>query len=303
VLIAAVAWWWVQYKSNPSRFAAGADVERVLARGEIVGEIPTGTAESMRPHQHRSPWGSGNDAEVATRGFKAANDCLLYHSARNELNSILGDERLVDLSSETPATLKDLDATTSRYLAIVRETERYCIGSNREELAQAYSDAIFEAALSGSPDAESCFVTSNVSPLEIPGAIEYRRLEDRYIEYAPIFTENALERFDPYVAERVLYRYTASPGSHPSRLDHMPKPDPYLTWQMARLASLRALPEQRARIEKMLVQFEEQHSLEAGQIDRADAWAQAVYEREFSARPPVDLDRQVPCYSTPSLAP
>ena len=248
---------------------------------------------------------NANDVESLTRSFKEANDCLLYHAARHELNAILNDERLDDLSKETLATLENVDATSSRYLWIARKTEPFCIGSNQDALAQVYIDALFKAAVLGNPDAESCFVISSVSPSRAisASAAWMDMLLDRYLKYAPIFTQNALERGDPYVARRALYRYIESPGVHPSRMDALKKADPYLTWQAARLASLRALPEQRRQLEEDLALFKRQNLLKLSDIERADKWARETYEREYAGQPLINLDSHAPCYSSPDLAP
>lgn len=260
----------------------------------------TDTSEWARRYAIRS---NVNDVESVTRTFKEANDCLLYHVARDELNAILNDERLDDLSNETLATLENVDATSSRYLSIARQTEALCIGSDRDALTQVYTDANLKAALQGNPDAESCFVTSVTPLLGSTPVASSKSFEDRYLNYAPIFMQNALERGDPYVAARALYLYVASSGGHPSRLDDLQKADPYLTWQAARLASLRALPEQRARLETRLTLFEEQNLLQPGDIKRADAWARATYEREFAGQPSINLDSNPACYSSSDLAP
>lgn len=302
-IVAIGAWWWVHHKSNPPPLPAEAEVEGMAPRERDAESPISAKADSSEWARRLTRWESTDDVELVTRTFKEANDCLLYHSARHELNAVLNDERLSDLSNETLATLENLDTTSSRYLSIVRQTEDFCIGSNRQALAQVYANAILKAALLDSADAKNCFVTSNVSPLETTAAVSHAFYENRYLKYAPSFTKSALERLDPYVAEHVLNRYIASPGVHPSRLDDMQKADPYLTWQMARLASLRALPEQRIRLEEKLALFEGQNLLDVDDIKRADAWAEATYEREFAGQEPVDLDKHVPCYSAPDLAP
>ena len=300
-VVAVSVWWWLQHRSHPSPLPSETGAERVASRANNAEKATADSSEWARRRLPRLE--DSDDVELITRVFKEANDCLLYHMARSELNAVLNDERLGDLSAETLATIEDIDATSSHYVSVVRQTENFCSGSDRDVVAQAYSDAIFRAALLDSPDAQTCFVISTISPLETTPAAAYAFLERRYLEHAPSFTKSALERFDPYVAKHALDRHTASPGVHPSKLDNMPKADPYLTWQVARLASLRALPEQRARLEQDLALFEEQHLLSADEIERADAWAEAAYKREFSRQPPVDLARQVPCYSDPDLAP
>jgi hypothetical protein len=129
-------------------------------------------------------------------------------------------------------------------------------------------------------------------------------LRNRYLKYAPIFMQSALERGDPYVADWALYQYIASPPvDRPSTLQEIPKADPYLTWQAARLASLRALPDQRKRLEDWLAQLKEQNLLQPDDINRADAWARETYEQDFAGQPPLNLDSATSCYSSPDLAP
>ena len=301
-IVVISVWQLRQREASPALLLpeAGATIATQEQQAVHVTAATTDSSEWARRHAIRK---SAADVESVTRAFKEASDCLLYHVARHELRIFSTDERLADLSNEMLATLESIDAASSRYLSIARQTEAFCIGSDREVLARVYSDAILEAALLGNPDAESCFVISSISPLETIAPASWEVLENRYLKYAPIFTQNALERGDPYVARMALYRHVASLGVHPSRLDDLQKPDPYLTWKMARLASLRALPEQRMILEDWLVRFEEQNLLKSDDIRRADAWARAAYERQFAGQPPIDLNSQVPCYSSPDLAP
>lgn len=297
--VAAIGLWrWEHHRVSPS----SSSLHEVVDAAQKQQATKADSSEWARRLSARK---GGDDLESATRTFKEASDCLLYYAALREIDSYVNDERLDDLSNRTLASLENIDATSRRYLSIARQTEALCIGSDRTALLKEYINAILKAALLGSPDAESCFVISNPAPVdgrEVSADLMHS-LEKRYAKYAPLFTKNALERGDPYVAGSALYRYIASPPVHPSLLDDVPKADPYMTWRAARLASLRATPEQRKRLEGDLAMFEEQHLLGPEEIQRADAWARATYERDFSGQPPLDLDAQAPCYSSPELAP
>lgn len=268
--------------------------------------VPAAKVDSSQWARRVATRKSANDLESITRTFKEASDCLLYHGVLHELNAVLNDERLGDLSGETPETLSDLDATSSKQLEIARQTEALCMGSNQDIAASVYVDSLLKAALLGSPDAESCFVVAGHHPPTEEGSksIAVQRIfTERYMKYAPDFMRNALERGDPYVASQALYRYIASPSGHESAQDGLPKPDPYLTWRAARLASLRSNPEQRVRLEGYLEMFEKQRFLTAADIQRADVWANVTYERDFSEQPPINPQSWAPCYSSPDLAP
>lgn len=305
ILIAGIGTWqWLRGDLGPFRPQAGETVEQELSAAAASRPArAAASADSSHSLQRRAIRGHADDIEGVTRAFKEARDCLAYHAVREELSTVLNDERLQDLSSESLASLERIDATTSRQLSIARLAERSCIGSDKKTLAEVYVDAIFKAALQGSPDAESCYVITGVSSIEAGSSLSLKLLEERYLKHAPAFTRNALERGDPYVAAYSLYRYSASEAMHPSRLDEVAKPDPYLTWRAARLASLRALPDQRMQLEHGLERFRQQNLLQPDEIERADAWAKATYRREFAGRPPIDLNSHVPCHSSPDLAP
>lgn len=262
----------------------------------------TGTVDRSEWARHRIILKGANDVESLVRAYKETNDCRLYHSARHELELFLKDERAGDLSNETQATLESMDATSAMYLAALHQTEVLCAGSNPDALAAVYPDALLKAALSGAPDAQSCFVLDNVASLQVPSRETYADAEKKYLKYAETFTQNALERGDPFVADRALYRYIASEGVHPSELDTQPLANPYLVWRGARLASLRALPDQSQRLEGDLALFRKLNVVRPQDIRRADAWAKATYQRDFAGKPPLDLDTQAPCYSAPYLA-
>lgn len=274
----------------------GVAAGKELLSDDTVRVVPGEAAEPQGARVNAS------DANALAGSFKQSNDCLLYHSARRELEYFLGDERLDDLSGRSLETLEGIDATSRKYISILWQTEASCAGSDQTAMALAYADAVLKAALSGNPDAQSCFVIGAPPPLP-KGAASGESWQDRYLRYAPVFTEHALQRVDPYVAARALYQHIASPSLHPSKMDELKPADPYLTYRAARLASLRALPAQRARLEGSLAAFKELNLLGPKLIEQADAWASAAYTRDYAEQPPLDLDSHAPCYSSPGLAP
>ena len=245
-----------------------------------------------------SAWRAASDLPSVSKAFQESRRCVLYHAALSAIDSELNDERMDDLSRETLATLESMDSTTRWYLAILDQTKSLCAGSNERETANVYSDVLLKAALMGDEGAETCFVLTGeqiVSESERTAESLAAR-EERYIEYAPALVQKALERADPYVAAQALYRYIASQPVHPSRLDDLPKANPYLTWQGARLASLIVTPQQRERLEGDLEAFRKQEHLQPDAITKADESAKAIYQRDYADKPVIDLDAQAPCY-------
>jgi hypothetical protein len=309
LIAAIVVWQWERHEAKPTSLPAGAGVvaPQQQPQGQPAANATVTTADTSEWARRYAARKNVVDVESVTRTFKEAVDCLAYHSARRGLRSVLNDERLDDLSKDTLVTLQGIDADLSRGLSFVRQTEAFCIGSNPDTLEQVYVDAIFTAALMGNPDAQSCFVINQESaPWESASrsAAWAAFLENRYLKYAPVFMQSALERGDPYVAKTALYQYIAGPPvDFPSTLEKMSKADPYLVWRVARLASLRSLPEQRKFLENGLALFKEQNLLQPDDIKRADDWANATYERDFAGQPPINLDSSPQCYSSPDLAP
>lgn len=243
------------------------------------------------------------DLDSIVASFKDANDCLLYHGARREVDSILGDEQWNDLANLTPETLKNMDSSSERSVRIVQQLGALCNGSDERQLISVAREAVLTAALKGSPVAEACFVLFGPASWQGPGYPVMEPMVDSYMQYATEFTNKALENGDPIVAPRALHRYIASPPLHPSEIDDLPKADPALTWRAARLASLRAQPQQRAVLERDLAEFAKQRLLSASDIARADSWAKETFDRQFSGQAPIDLDFPTQCYSSPGLAP
>lgn len=306
VVVAAVgfALWWKQNDNAELSPQVEVNAEDTVSAG-IAGVATTGSAAGTSEWGRR--WAEARDRkdlDSVVRSFKEANDCLAYHVSLREVDSILHDKEWEDLSRETQATLEDMDASSARNISVVRRLEGFCKGSDQSQLADAFSNTVFNAALQGSPDAEACFVLLGPSPWQVSGLAPSGALElDRYLKHAPAFTQRALERGDPQVAVAALYRYVASTPVHPSPTDDLPKADPSLTWRMARLASLRALPEQRVRIEHYLSELSTKGILSSSEINKANAWAEERYQREFAGKPAINVDSPVQCYSSPDLAP
>lgn len=266
-------------------------------------------ADSVDSSEWSRRWtvtGSKKDLDSVVATFKEANDCLVYHTVLGDVRDMLSDEQWNNLSSLTPEALKRMDASSARSALVVQRMKDFCDGSDQKRLAAAFNSALFEAALQGNHDAEACFVLAGPTPWDTPGVNSSAESEsqlNRYLKYAPAFSQKALERADPRVAARALFRYVASPPVHPSPIDDLAKDDPLLTRRAARLASLRAIPEQRARLESYLSDFEKKEILSPAEIADADRWAAEAFRRDFSGQAPINVDSPVQCYASADLAP
>lgn len=244
--------------------------------------------------------GDRRDLGAMIETFEESLECRRYHSAIEALRAVLEHPRHQDLTKESVKKLEDLDIRLARIQETADRAEALCAGSDWESVEHAYHDAKLNAALLGDPMARACFVTGGPQA-QIWEAMEYQVfLGQRYAQYTPALMQVALELADPYVAWSALYRFTASPpvdapplGGPPST---MPLPDAYLTWRVARLTSLRATPQLRSDYENSLAMMAEQGAIDASDIARADAWAQATYEQEFAGQPPIDFSSPGPCW-------
>ncbi|WP_141058018.1 hypothetical protein [Stenotrophomonas rhizophila] len=304
-VVAVCAWQWRHHDeaatAQPAALARTADA---VAEGHASAAADSAGKDASKWARRREATRASRDLGTVVRAYKEANDCLLYHSARHEVDALLEGKQWNSLSSETLATLEAMDASASTVLSTVKTLDAFCSGSDPQALAEASSAAVFDAAVRGNPDAEVCFVMSGISASDGSESASFvKSLVDRYVAYAPVFSQKALERGDPRVAVRALARYAASPAVHPSWRDGVPKADPVLTWRGARLASLRSLPEQRERIEYNLAELRKLGVLSPTQIAQADAWAAATFTREFSGQAPINVDAAEQCYSSPGLAP
>lgn len=300
-VIGAWLWWHV----DPRQVGSSSEA---LDRGESVAD---GSPVEMRSStsSDSSEWAgrwvatrNNQDLSSVVNTFKVAADCLAYHDAASELSAMAADTRLDDLSKETLETLQNMDVSSARYVSLVQNLQGLCKGTDKNQLIQVFSNAVFDAALRNDPDAQTCFLLLGPSAWQGTGSIPEAKSEiGRYKEYTPAFTQKALERADPRVAAGALASYVASSMGHASWTDGLPKPDPVLTWRAARLASLRALPEQRARLEIELSEFGKKGVLSPSEITGADAWAAEVFEKEFSGQAPINIDVALPCFSSPDL--
>lgn len=285
----------------PQVMANGNDIAANGTAVEMVDPKPVDSSEWART------WAAarGNkDLGSIVRTFQQATDCLAFHDAVGEVNSMLKDESLGDLSKETLATLQRMDASSARNVSLIQRLDGLCKGSDKNQLVHAFSDAVFEAAMKGSTEAQTCFLLMGPSPWQGSRQIAAGEFEvRRYTTYAPGFTQKALERADPRIGVKALASYVESSQGHTSLSDGLPQPDPALTWRAARLASLRALPEQRSIIEYRLTVFRDAGGLSSLAVKQADDWAKEAFDREYAGQSPIDVDSPVECYSSPDLAP
>ncbi|WP_132864817.1 hypothetical protein [Stenotrophomonas sp. ATCM1_4] len=298
--------WWRPANSVVPRMvsaeAAGeADVESARA-----GDGPAPAGRTVWARRFATGQGAG-DTDLLVSAIKDANDCLLYHVKRRELGYMVEDERWADLSSKTPETLRNMDASSAESLLVVQRLEGSCQDSDEAQLIALVNSAVFDAALKGNAEAESCFVLFGPAPGHGPGnppsGESAEVLLERYVKYAPEFGARALERGDPRVGVKALLAYTLPPPRHYSAVDELPKADPILTWRAARLASLRALPMQREMIDEALSKFAKMDVISPSEIEKGDAWAKEAFEREFKGQSPINVESPTDCYATPELVP
>lgn len=309
-LIAAVVFglwlWWrpadsVAPKMVSAKAADGADIGSARS-----GNGPVSAGRTVWARRFATGRGTGNtDLLVST--IKEANDCLLYHAKRRELGYMVDDERWADLSSKTPETLRNMDASSAESLLVVQRLEDSCTDSDEAQLIALVNSAVLDAALKGNAEAESCFVLFGPAPGQGPGnppsGESAEVLLANYVKYAPEFGARALERGDPRVGVKALLAYTLPPPRHYSAVDELPKSDPVLTWRAARLASLRALPTQREMIDEALSMFAKKNVISPSDIAKGDTWAKEAFEQDFKGQPPINVESPTNCYATPELVP
>lgn len=250
--------------------------------------------------------GNASDLKSTIEIFKESGNCLQYFVALHEIAAAQGNDHLNSVpQAATPASGR-IYPNLQRASSVLAQTKTFCSGSDEESVARVYMSSLLNAALLGDADAQSCFIITGAaipSPKVMLSGRYTQYLESRYIEHSAVFTQSALERADPYVAENAIYKYIESPSLHPSARDNLPLPNPYLTFRAARLASLRALPEQSVSLQKSLTTFEKLDLLTDDEIASADEWAQATYARDYSNAPKLDLNRFTPCHSLKETTP
>ena len=263
----------------------------------------TGSSEWARRLAAR---GNASDLRSTTETFKESGNCLQYFIALHEIATNQDNGHLNSTPQAATPTLAGTNPNLQKASHVLQQTEFFCSGSDEESVARAYMSSVLNAALLGDADAQSCFIITGAavpSPKAMLSGKYTQYLESRYIEHAAAFTQSALERADPYVAENAIYKYIESPSLHPSARDTLPLANPYLTFRAARLASLRALPEQSASLQKILATIEKLDLLTHDEIASADEWAQATYERDYSDSKKLDLNRFTPCHSLKETTP
>lgn len=246
--------------------------------------------------RHLAARGDRRDLDAVIETFQESMQCHHYHDALEMLQASINDPRKKDLTTLSLRDLREIDDTLTLEQAVIDRAGALCEGSDRAAVERAYHLAMLDAALRGDPDAQTCFLrdgsdTNNWSLQEFQ-----QWVAPRYSEYVGLFTERGLDRADPWVGLVMLNEYwTDSPFATPIANRMVPLPDIVRIWEVARLASLRAPPELRATIEDRLGDIAERALISPEDIARADVWAQATWEKEFSDEPPFDFGRYGAC--------
>lgn len=300
--ISAIAWLWLQQRPKTLGTIDSARASQQTSTAPEASHVPSDTRMSGWEQTVASARGK-QDASTLEDLFERAHDCLLYARAKDRVDELLVDERWRDLSDITPERLQALDRSSAKAVRVVQELGDYCHGSDPAQLARASSDALFAAALQGSAVAESCYFSMGPSAWGVPRTPQEKQAElERYLRFAPDFRQRSLERRDTLLVTRSLFEYTGTPMDA-SPLSALRKADPYLLWRSARLASLRALPEQRVSVEAQLERLGNMGLLSPQQIAVADRWATDIYQREYSREAPVDIDSDAKCFASHDLVP
>lgn len=306
--VCVIAWLWLQQRPDTLVTAGLARASDQLSVGPDASNVAP--SANNAPSAGKSGWDETfasargkQDARSLETLFKRANDCLLYARAKDRVDELLVDERWKNLSDISPERLQRLDTSSAKAIRVVQELGDYCRGSDPAQLAQASSDALFAAAMQGSAVAENCFFSMGPSAWGVPRtALEKQAEMERYLKYAPDFRQRSLERGDTLLVNRTLFEYTGT-AMDASPMATLRKADPTLAWRSARLASLRALPDQRTSIEAQLERFRTLGLLSPPQIAAADSWAKDAYQRDYSGKPAQDIDSDAQCFASHELVP
>ncbi len=240
--------------------------------------------------------GDRRDLEAVIETFQESMQCHHYHDAVAYLQVISENPRNKDLGKLNLRDLEELNQDMARRQAIIDRASALCKGSDRIAVNRAYQRAMLDAALRGDPNAQTCFLkdggdTRYWDPQEYQQLVGYSDTD-----LNSLFTKAGLERADPYVGYLEISRYMRAIGLEPlPTTPSEPSPDIVRVWEVARLASLRAPPYLRSMTEDMLNSVAERALISPEDIERADAWAQATWEKEFADEPPFDFGRYGAC--------
>ena len=314
--VLAVAGAWLAWPRDPPMDApmASSKLERsILSPIEVAAPPPVDLMTRIKPLRKpagttvpaldTSEWarrlaarGDRRDLDAVIETFQESMQCHHYHDSVELLQVSINDPRKKDLSTLSLRELAEMDNTAMLEQAVIDRARTLCEGSDRAAVERAYHLAMLDAALRGDPDAQTCFLRDGSDTRNWSSQEFQQSVAPRYSEYVGLFTEACMERADPWVGLSILNEYwTISPFATPIANRLVPLPDIVRTWQVARLASLRAPPELRATIEGRLSDIAERALIAPEDIERADAWAQATWEKEFSDEPPFDFDRYGAC--------
>lgn len=159
--------------------------------------------------------------------------------------------------TESLKTVDGMDESLKQSLSVLEKTKALCAGAN-QTVARTFMTSVLDAAIKGDADAQSCFVVTG-AVIPSPEAMlsgKYAIFGNSAVAACKSILKLALERADPYVAKKIILQFTTSPSSQPSLQDNPTRLDPTLILRAARLASLRAPPEQRQSLEDSLSEFE-----------------------------------------------
>lgn len=315
-VMAVVGAWLAWSRDPPVRVpVASSKVERsTLNPAELSEPPPIDLATQIKPPRlnsadstiaisDTSEWarrlaarGDRRDLDAVIETFQESMQCQHYYAALKMLQVAVNDPRKKNLSTLSLNELAEMDDTATLEQAVIDRTRALCEGSDRAAVERAYLYAMLDAALRGDPDAQTCFLRDG-SLIRNWSSQEYWRLiGPQYYEYRKSFIHAGMDRADPWVGFWELSRYLRATGPDPLPMTSSePVPDIIRIWEVARLASLRAPPYLRSMTEDMLNSVAERALISPEDIARADAWAQATWEKEFSDQPPFDFDRYGAC--------
>ena len=243
----------------------------------------------------------GGDPAAAIQLFEESHACWLYHEVLElAVPAMLADDRVFQSASSDAEDFDREEAELHRLQRIIEAAAPLCAGSDARNVAILFQKSLFRAAALVHLPAQSCYLSGPKVPRW--ASAEYSdALVDEYLAYAPIFAENVLHQGEWSATQHLVYRLVASdPFSAPSRLDQLPLPDPYLTWRAARLAYYRTKPEQLPFITQMLDVIADRYQLSDADQQRADQWAQHMYDTQYSGLPSLeDLQNTPSCPDVP----
>lgn len=302
ILITSYCYW--RYSSRSSGQKEDLLIAEVPTTHEVIRKFPARGHEQHFAHNRKaidfkhlpppvnSPWtvvynelqkrSAAGDPVAAARLFRDTMRCINYVSTKERIDRILN---MYSGGLPSEQTLHDYDVALSKLQQELKDATPICGQVDRSKLTQALYSVVLQAAESGDPMAQNCYVDARIFEQSKLDPAEMNQIRANYAENALQIAQSGMGSGNWTMVFLLEQAYSSTPADIGERgwLGAIIQPDPlamysYLLLEQFGQQAVGSGSNAQAKISRV----QDAYKFSSAEIDSAQNWAERVYAAHFA---------------------